>query len=62
VAKYEVILTDGRITHVNADDESTVRGQAAHSDRDRFVIAARRGQDPGPNPATAAVVTRVEKR
>jgi hypothetical protein len=61
VAKYEVILADGRITHVNADDESTVRHQAEHADRDRFVINVRRGQEPGPSPSTASVVTRIEK-
>ena len=61
MAKYEVILDDGRITHVNADDESTVRGQAEHHDRDRFVMNVRRGQEPGPSPSRAAVITRVEK-
>jgi hypothetical protein len=61
LAKYEVILNDGRITHVNADDERTVRHQAEHADRDRFVINVKRGQDPGPSPSQVAVITRVEK-
>ena len=60
MAKYEVILEDGRITHVNSPDESQVKAQAEHWDRDRFVINVKRGHDPGPSPAKAAVVTKVK--
>lgn len=61
MAKYEVILEDGRTLHVNSDEERHVRAQAEHADRDRFVINVRRGHEPGPSPSRAAVVTRVEK-
>ena len=60
MAKYEVILEDGRTTHVNSDRESDVRGQAEHWDRDRFVINVKRGHDPGPSPQKVAVITKVE--
>jgi hypothetical protein len=60
VAKYEVIMEDGRVTHVNSDRESDVRGQAEHWDRDRFVINVRRGHEPGPSPQKAAVIRKVE--
>ncbi len=60
MAKYEVILQDGRITHANSDNEDRAAAQAEHWDRDRFVINVKRGHAPGPSPSKAAVVTKVK--
>jgi hypothetical protein len=51
--KYRVTLADGRTTDAHAPDESGALGQGEHWDRERFIIAIKRAQDPGPTPAKA---------
>jgi hypothetical protein len=60
MAKFEVTLEDGRKTESYAPDEQGAAKQAEHWDRDRFVIAVKRGQEPGPSPAKAAEVRKVK--
>lgn len=60
MAKYDVTLSDGRVTQAHSDSEERAATQAEHWDRDRFVINVKRGQDPGPSPAKAVDVRKVK--
>lgn len=56
MAKWRVTLSDKRTIDVFAPDEEGAKNQADHAERTRFIIAVKRGTDPGPNPAFGASV------
>ena len=58
--KYRVTLTDGRTTDAYAPDEAGAKKQAEHWDRDRFIIAVKKGMDPGPSISTSASVVKLK--
>lgn len=49
--KYRVTLKDSRTVDVFAPDEKGAKAQAIHWERDRFVMAVKRGENPGANPS-----------
>lgn len=62
MATYEVTHEDGRKTRVvsSSADESVIKKQANHAETTRAVVAARRGNSPGPDQSLAVSVTKVK--
>jgi hypothetical protein len=60
MSKYRVLLADDRTLEVLADDESSVLAQAEHAERTRFIVAVKRGQDPGANPSSPVSFTKIK--
>lgn len=57
---FTVTLADGRTTNSIAPDEAGAKSQAEHWDRTRFIIAVKRGQDPGASPSFPVSVVKVK--
>jgi hypothetical protein len=61
MAKYRVTLTDGRTIEVYSDGgEALALKQAEHWDKDRFVMAIKRAENPGPIPCTGASIVKLK--
>lgn len=61
MSTYRVKMDDGRTIDVHSDSgEIAAARQAEHWDKDRYRIAVRRDQDPGPTPTKAVDVERVK--
>ena len=60
--KYAVTLDNGLVEYAYARDEAGAIVQAERHDRDRFVIAIKRGFDPGPSPGRAVSAAVIPKR
>lgn len=58
--KYRVTLADGRTTDAYAPDEAGAKSQARHWDRDRFVIAIKRGFEQEPTPSEPVSVEKIK--
>ncbi len=60
MAKYSVVLTDGRTLSVFAPDEEGAKKQVMHQETSRIVIATKRGHDITVPPSFPFSVTKLK--